>query len=60
MVKGESHIDFRTQSVIMTFTSAVTNDVFEFRKVIKFESSCIIICFFYIYLFIDEKRSFIN
>ena len=37
-----------------------TKDVLKFRKVIKFESSCIVICFSDIYLFIDGKISFIN
>ena len=39
---------------------AVTNDVLKFRKVIEFESSCIVISLSYIYLIIDGKRSFIN
>ena len=39
---------------------AITNDVLRFRKVIEFESSSTIICFHYIYLIIDGKRSFIN
>ena len=50
----KSHIDFRTQYVIMTLVAweAITNDVLKFRKVIEFESSCIVICFSYIYLII--------
>ena len=62
MPRAESHIDFRTQCVIMTLVGwgAITNDVLKFIKVIEFESSCIIICFSYIYLIIDGKRSFIN
>ena len=45
----------------MTFAglSAIANDAFEFRKVIESESSCSAICFSYIYLIIDGKRSFI-
>ena len=39
---------------------AITNDVIKFRKVIEFENFCIVICFSYIYLIIDGKRSFIN
>ena len=39
---------------------AITNDVLKFRKVIKFESPCTVICFFYIHLIIDRKRSFNN
>ena len=38
----------------------ITNDVLNFKKDIEFESSCIVICFSYIYLIIDGKRSFIN
>ena len=60
--KGESHIDFRTQCVIIKLAGVgtITNDVLKFRKVMEFESSCIEICFCYIYLIIDGKRSFIN
>ena len=39
---------------------AFTNDILKFRKVIEFESLCIVICFSYIYLITDWKRSFIN
>ena len=39
---------------------AITNDVFKFRKVTEFESWYILIGFFYIYLVINGKRSFIN
>ena len=39
---------------------AITNDVLKFKKVIEFESSCIVIYLSYIYLIIDVKRSFIN
>ena len=28
---------------------AITNDALKFRKVVEFESSCIVICFSYIY-----------
>ena len=43
-IRGESHIDFRTQSVIMSLGGgrgggAITNDVLNFRKIIKFQSS---------------------
>ena len=60
--RGELHIDFRTECVTMTLTSGadITNDVLKFRKVIEFESSCIVICFSYIYLIVDGKRSFIS
>ena len=46
----------------MTLTGggAIANDVLKFRKVIEFESSCIEICFSYIYLIIDRKRLSIN
>ena len=36
---------------------AIINDVLKFRKVIELESSFIVICFSYIYLIIDGKRS---
>ena len=60
--RGELYIDFRTECVTMTLTSgaAITNDILKFRKVIEFGSSCIVICFFYIYLIVDGKRSFIS
>ena len=37
---GESHIDFRTQSLIMTLASGevIANDVLKMRKVIEFQS----------------------
>ena len=38
----------------------ITNDVLKFSKVIEFESSCVVICFSYIYLIVDRRRSFIN
>ena len=40
-VKGESHIDFRTQCVIMTLGvgEAITNVVVKFTKNIEFQSS---------------------
>ena len=40
-VKGESHIDFRTQCVIMTLGvgEAITNVVVKFTKDIEFQSS---------------------
>ena len=49
-IKGESHIDFRAQCVIMTLTGggvgsgggeggvAITNDVLKFKKIIEFEN----------------------
>ena len=37
---------------------AITNDVLKVRKAIKFESSCIAICFSYVYLIIDGKIYF--
>ena len=62
LFRGASHIDFRTQCVIMTLAGGgtVTNDVLKFRKVIEFESSCIVICFSYIYPIADGKRTFIS
>ena len=53
LLRGESHIDFRTQSVLMTLGvvgggggvagvgggGAITNDALNFRKSIKFQSS---------------------
>ena len=40
---GESHIDFRTQCVIMTLgvdrVGVITNDVLKFREIIEFQSS---------------------
>ena len=43
-IRGESHIDFRMQSVIMTLGSggrgwAITNEVLKFIKIIKYQSS---------------------
>ena len=39
-VKGESHIDFCMQCILMTLEGggAITNDIVKFRKVIEFES----------------------
>ena len=39
-IKGESHIDFRTQCVIMTLAEGgvIANDVSKIRKVIEFQS----------------------
>ena len=34
---------------------AITNDFLKFRKVIEFEQSCIVICYSYVYLIIDEE-----
>ena len=51
LLRGESHIDFRTQSVLMTLgvvggggvvagvEGAITNDALNFRKSITFQSS---------------------
>ena len=59
-----------TQCVIMTLAGedgggggvegTISNDVLKFRKVIEFESLCVVVCFSYIYLIIDGKISFIN
>ena len=35
---------------------AITNDVLKFRKVIEFESLCIVIFFSYIYLICNENQ----
>ena len=61
-LKGVWHIYFCTQYAIMTLfvVRAIANDVLKFRKVIEFESLCIVICFSYIYLMIDRIKSFIN
>ena len=37
LLGGESHIDFRTQCVIMTL-GAITNEIVKFIKIIEFES----------------------
>ena len=60
-LRGESHINFRTRCVIMTLAGrcTITNDVLKFGKVIEFESSCIAICFSYIYR-ISDGKTFIN
>ena len=34
--RGESHINCRTQCVIMTLTGAIANDVLKSRKIIEF------------------------
>ena len=39
---------------------AIINFVLKLRKVIEFESLCVLICFSYIYLIIGGKRSFMN
>ena len=44
---GESHVDFCTQGVIMTLAGCwehwfINNDVLKFRKILKFQSSCIV------------------
>ena len=65
-LRGESHIDSRTQCVIITVVGGtrergvVANDVLKIRKVIEFEISCIAMCFPYIYPIIDGERSFIS
>ena len=38
----------------------IPTGVLNFRKVIEFESLCVIICFSYIYLIIDGKIPFID
>ena len=40
-LRGESHIDFRTQCVIVTLTGGgvIANDVLIIRKVIEFQNS---------------------
>ena len=59
-IRDEPYINFCTQCVIMTLVGgegkATNDDVLQFRKILKFESSCIVMCFSYIYLIIDEKR----
>ena len=46
-LRGKSHIEFRTQCVIMTLAGsnrggeAITNCALKFTKIIEFESSCI-------------------
>ena len=39
---------------------AITNDILKFRKVIEFESLCIVIYFSYIYIIINGKISSIK
>ena len=57
----DSYIDFRTQYIIMTLAGGgLSLDDLKFRKVTEFESSFIVICFSYIFLIIDGKRSYIN
>ena len=56
---GVTHIDFCTQCVLMTLaggSGAITNDVLKFRKVNKFESSCIVICFSYICIIVGGNN----
>ena len=59
--KGESHIDFRTQCVIITLEGgkSISKDILKFRKFMEFQNSWIVIYLCYIYLIIDGKRSFI-
>ena len=52
--RGESHIYFRTQRVIMTLAGwrTITNDVLKFRKIIEFQSLWIVMnCQWIVYLF---------
>ena len=51
-LRGESHIDFRSQRFIMMLVDGgpITNGTLKFRKVIEFESSCIVICFSLIFI----------
>ena len=63
--RGESHINFCTQYAIMTLVGErrgepITNDVLKIRKIIEFQSSCIVIYFSDIYLITDGKISFSN
>ena len=39
LLRGESHIDFRTKCVIMLGGGSYANDVLKMRKVIKSQSS---------------------
>ena len=50
-LRGEPHIDFCMQCVIMALAGGVTitNDNLKFKKVMKLESLCIVIRFPYIY-----------
>ena len=59
--KGESHIDFRMQCVIITLEGgkSISKDILKFRKFMEFQNSWIVIYLCYIYLIIDGKRSFI-
>ena len=61
MLRGESYIDFCTLWVIMMFAcgregggASVTNDILKFRKVVEFETSGIVICFSYIYRYVQK------
>ena len=60
LLRGESYIDFDPHGWEEGWGGgrwvAMTNDVLKFRKVFEFESSCIVICFSYIYLIINGKR----
>ena len=40
-------------------SEAITYEVLKFRKIFKFEISCAVTCFSYIYLIINGKRSLI-
>ena len=61
-LKGEPHIDFRMQCVIVTLTGrgAITNGIFKFRKVIEFQSSWIAInCQWIVYLINNQWKKII-
>ena len=61
MLRGESYIDFCMLWVIMMFAcgregggASVTNHILKFRKVVEFETSGIVICFSYIYRYVQK------
>ena len=69
LFRDESHIDFRTQSVIMTLGGgiggggggAITNGVMKFRKIIEFQSSEIVMnCFYNIYFQYFDKNKLLR
>ena len=48
-IRGESHINYRMQCFILTLEvrGAIKNDVLKIRKVVEFQTSCIVIGFSY-------------
>ena len=50
----------RNESQRRRRVKGITNDILKFRKVLKFESSGVVINLSYIYLIVDGKRQFIN